>query len=73
VLGAGHGNWRLPTKEELQSLVGTEVAPKEGWFWSSSPVADNSGYAWNVDFNDGSDYYGYKDFAYRVRLVRSGQ
>ncbi len=93
--------WRLPTKDELASLVycssgepaywktasetckGAYGSPTiwsaafpntpKAWFWSSSPNADDSGFAWDVGFGDG-DVSGYgKDYAVYVRLVRGGQ
>ncbi len=40
-------------------------------FWSSSPFAGNSGYAWIVGFGNGnSDGYGLKGSGHYVRLVR---
>jgi hypothetical protein len=94
--------WRLPTKDELASLIycssgqpaywkpssewckGAYDRPTiwsaafpgtpKGMFWSSSPFASYSRYAWGVNF-----YYGYvtdgsaKDDARYVRLVRGGQ
>lgn len=41
--------------------------------WSSSPVADDSNYAWIVSFGSGGDNYHYKHYYGHVRLVRSGQ
>jgi hypothetical protein len=47
------------------------------YFWSSSPVAVNSDYAWVVDFNRGAinqdGGYERKAYSNRVRLVRSGE
>ncbi len=40
------------------------------WFWSSSPSADDSGFAWGVYFNYGGSGDDGKDFSYNVRLVR---
>ncbi|MBK8326858.1 MAG: DUF1566 domain-containing protein [Moraxellaceae bacterium] len=42
------------------------------WFWSSSPVAYVSPYAWIVHFNYGLDGSYFKYNNYYVRLVRSG-
>ncbi len=80
----GASDWRMPTRKELLSIVhngriipaiDTAYFPNTPsvWFWSSSPNADGSAYAWNVYF-----YYGhvngfYKDYGRRVRLVRAGQ
>ncbi|MBK8326857.1 MAG: caspase family protein [Moraxellaceae bacterium] len=86
--GSNYGRvtgWRLPTIDELKTLM-IEGAigyasvfisqPKSGswgWYWSSSPVAGNSGYAWVVHFSDGYDYNGNKSHGLYVRLVRSSQ
>lgn len=107
----GHNDWRVPTVDELDTLVqcsagrapsarpnGEYVRDTDGsclgdnyqtptinisafpntpgsWYgyWSSSPNASNSGYAWAVGF--GSGYVGYSDKndGSRVRLVRVGQ
>jgi hypothetical protein len=41
-----------------------------GWFWSSSPVADNSGYAWDVDFDLGNVYNSVVNVGSGDRCVR---
>lgn len=81
---AGHNDWRLPTEEELLSLVdysrkgpaiNTTLFPNTlaYFFWSASAVAYLSNDAWNVDFNDGHAYTYPKNNVLQVRLVRSGQ
>ena len=40
------------------------------WFWSSSPLAYDSHYAWIVYFYSGSSDYDFKGSIYNVRLVR---
>ena len=83
---AGSALWRLPNKKELGSLVEQRCyapainahffpnTPTTWWFWSSSTYAYNSSYAWEVDFNDGEESYGYKLTANEyVRLVRDRQ
>ena len=77
----GFSDWRLPTVQELSSLVssGASSAPTvdaaivnqfAGEYWSASPKAgDNTG-AWVVDFNSGALASTAKSSAKRVRLVR---
>jgi hypothetical protein len=43
------------------------------FYWSASPYADSSYYAWGVFFDDGNDHSSYLDGYGHVRLVRSGQ
>ena len=81
---AGHTDWRLPNRKELHSLVEVQcyspainatLFPNtpSNEFWSSSPVADDTGYAWVVSFDGGYDSNGNKSYANYVRLVRGGQ
>lgn len=77
----GFSDWRLPTVQELSTLVnsGASVAPTvdsviinqfAGEYWSASPKAgDNTG-AWVVDFNSGALAAIAKSSTKRVRLVR---
>lgn len=62
------GNYSCPT-------IDSQAFPENpcGPFWSSSPSADDSSYAWYVSFNDGylKDYG--KSFQRYVRLVRDRQ
>jgi hypothetical protein len=77
----GGTGWRLPTLKELQSLVdysqttppmidSTAFPGTPFWFWSASPLAGSSSYAWGVHFGYGdtgvSDVSGPSD----VRCVR---
>ncbi len=75
------GGWRLPSKDELFSLVQVKSLGRTidtvafpdtppDWFWTSSPLAGYSSYAWNVYFGDG--YVDYLDVSVtnRVRCVR---
>ncbi len=60
-LGEG---WRLPTRQELESILdlsrhnpaadpGRFPDMKADWYWSSTPCAWSSGRAWCVDFDLG--------------------
>jgi hypothetical protein len=82
---AGNNDWRLPNANELQTIaeygsynpaINSSLfpnTPTDNYFWSASPVADYSGYAWIVGFVNGgggwSDGYNLNF----VRLVRAGQ
>ena len=81
---AGHGDWRLPSRIELVSLLDTrrtqpsidvEAFPgtPSDWFWTSSRAADDPNQAWYVYF-----YFGYPKTdevtnAFSVRCVRTAQ
>jgi len=79
---AGHSDWRLPDSNELQSLVRIDAhnpaidtsafACETDYYWTGSPVAGYSGYAWVVNFNSGYAGGRRKDDTYYVRCVRSG-
>ena len=80
----GLSGWRVPTAEELQSIVNygrtnpaidTNYFPNTPgtYFWSASPVAYYSYGAWGVSFDYGHAYYGTRCSRLQVRLVRSGQ
>jgi hypothetical protein len=80
----GYTGWRMPTVDELQGIVhlgriDPSIDPTyfpntpSSFFWSGSPDASYSYYAWGVNF-----YYGFvsnygRGFGYSVRLVRGGQ
>jgi len=72
--------WRVPTVDELASLVdrsrhGSASAfpdmPSK-WFWSSSPFVGDASSAWVVDFYFGDVVNYYRSSASAVRLVRGG-
>jgi len=84
---AGKSDWRLPTQDELVSLVDYTTVPlnpainrlvfpitPELWNWSSTPNLKYTDFAWNVIFTDGySTFVGGSGSGYTVRLVRRGQ
>ena len=78
-----HTDWRLPTIQELLSLVDyTRFDPAidiaqfpdttSTYYWSSSPFASApADYAWVVGFSDGGADFLHRDGAAFVRAVRS--
>ena len=73
-------DWRLPTKDELMTLVNkdrenpTSDFPNmpSTWFWSSSSV-DYSSFAWSVNFYEGYVGNNYKTNTHSARCVRNGE
>ena len=64
--------WRLPTKEELKEVYDSKI---EGFkktlaYWSSEEYAQNTIYAWLVNFYNRYVFYGGKTNSYYVRCVK---
>ncbi len=81
---AGYSDWRLPTREELRSLVDyqkynpaidTSAFPDifSSNYWSSTTYIDNTNDAWDVYFAYGDSYNYSKGSSRYVRAVRGGQ
>ena len=69
----GHSDWRLPTIDELKTLMGTADAPKTDVYWSSSPCEGRTDIASFVYFYNGHAGSYYCNIPYHVRLVRASQ
>jgi hypothetical protein len=78
---AGYSEWRLPNKNELESIVegrcfspaiNISVFPATPavYYWSSSPYAGMAYAAWSIDFGYGTVNASIKTGAIHVRLVR---
>jgi hypothetical protein len=82
----GHNDWRLPTREQMQTLVNLENTTDNvkinkqyfpqtvpSWYWTSSENKDRDDYAWYVLFRNGFALNDLKERPKHVRLVRSMQ
>jgi hypothetical protein len=79
---AGHQDWRLPNKNELDSIVDracTGPAVNEtvfpdtvfAGFWTSTPARHSDSYAWQIDFATGTLIALPVETQLSVRLVRT--
>ncbi len=78
---ASYTDWRLPDVHELLSLVDhSQYNPaidvlfvcRTSYYWTSSPDAGGTYYAWFVKFSDGYAGDSYRNYNYYVRCVRGG-
>jgi hypothetical protein len=82
----GYSDWRLPTINELDSIVNCDI-PYPGptinaayfpntvssLYWASTTGAYSTSDAWGVNFGNGNDSMPSKSYSYYVRAVRGGQ
>ena len=74
----GSSDWRLPTTNELQSLIdysrfGTATTfPNAAYalYWASATYVKDKNYAWYVNFIGGHVYKTTKNTGYKVCAVR---
>jgi hypothetical protein len=87
--GSTAGQWRLPTRKEIKSIINRGEVDNDVWlgtkgfnvillgnYWSSSTYANSAnfaGYAWYVDINDGFVDFFVKSTLNNVWPVRGGQ
>ncbi len=84
--GSSAGDWRLPTRLELFSLLDLSQSNpalpsghpfsnvQNSYYWTSTAYLDNLSYTWYVHLGSGSTGYGTKAFAkFYVWPVRAGQ
>ena len=80
----GHSDWRLPTKNEMLSIVSLEKTASAvtinnhyfpealpSWYWTSSSNNNDTKYAWYVLFSNGITLNDLKEHPKHIRLVRS--
>ncbi|MEW6330264.1 MAG: DUF1566 domain-containing protein [Pseudomonadota bacterium] len=78
----GHGDWRLPNRRELRSLMSHQTKKPalpehhpfinvfSGWYWSSTTAAISPAHAWYVHMEGARMFYGGKDQSYLLWPVR---
>jgi len=80
----GASDWRMPSKRELIGIVdygaygpsidqGFFPNTPASYFWSGSPGAGDTDFAWFVVFDIGFVYDDSRSYDFQVRLVRGGQ
>lgn len=78
---AGKSDWRLPTKQELESILETACESPaisidyfsftpSSFFWTTSGYEQNDKWFWVVGFLYGGSYLAHRRDAWMLRLVR---
>lgn len=78
---AGHSDWKLPSLDELLSIVDTSRPNGSkinsaftnfagSWYWSSTPALSSTLHAIVVGFHTGETYWGLKTDIHYVRCIR---
>jgi hypothetical protein len=77
----GANNWRLPTREELNSIVDYQNSPRidtvyfpliqSNYYWTSVPYAYLNKQVWTINFQYGGGSPWEKHYNYPVRLVHN--
>jgi hypothetical protein len=80
---ASSEHWRLPNRNELQSLVDYTIAnpclnatyfvTESDGYWTSTSAAENKRWAWAVGFDQSYVDSGDKNYPHFIRPVRSGR
>jgi hypothetical protein len=62
----------LPTRSEQALLFANvpELFERDWWYWSNTPHASDSSYAWCQSFDDGYQVFNHEPNAFRARAVR---
>ena len=74
----GYSDWHLPSRQELlemysnvggESQFSTITEFKDTWYWSSTE--ESNYHAWTLDMSSGEEFFGLKDQAGQVRVIRT--